>query len=225
LSDLLKQLEAALEYSFHDHQLLLQALTHRSASSNNNERLEFLGDSLLNTAISAQLFRQHSNLEEGELTRLRASLVNKDSLAEIARGIELGEYIALGSGELKSGGQRRDSILADALEALVGAIYIDSDFKSMQTVVLHLFRSRLETDEHAEIPKDCKTQLQEMLQARNMPLPVYVVESVVGQDHRQTFRVCCQVETLGIHARGAASSRRAAEQEAARQALALLADV
>ena len=222
MSDSFKQLVTALDYSFSDAKLLLQALTHRSAGSNNNERLEFLGDALLNAVISMELFEEHPRLDEGALTRLRASLVNQDTLAAVARELELGGYLALGPGELKSGGQRRDSILADALEALLGAIYIDGGFESARTVVLRLFNARLETPALPEMLKDCKTQLQEILQARNLPLPLYSLESVSGQAHQQVFQVSCQVKALDIHAQGAAGSRRAAEQKAARRVLELL---
>lgn len=222
MSDSFKQLVTVLDYSFSDAKLLLQALTHRSAGSNNNERLEFLGDALLNAVISMELFEEHPRLDEGALTRLRASLVNQDTLAAVARELELGGYLTLGPGELKSGGQRRDSILADALEALLGAIYIDGGFESVRTVVLRLFNARLATPALPETLKDCKTQLQEILQARDLPLPLYSLESVSGQAHQQVFQVSCQVKALDIHAQGAAGSRRAAEQKAARRVLELL---
>ncbi|MHB8404337.1 MAG: ribonuclease III [Gammaproteobacteria bacterium] len=222
MSDSFKQLVTTLDYSFSDAKLLLQALTHRSVGSNNNERLEFLGDALLNAVISMELFEEHPRLDEGALTRLRASLVNQDTLAAVARELELGDYLTLGTGELKSGGQRRDSILADALEALLGAIYIDGGFESVRTVVLRLFNARLAMPALPETLKDCKTKLQEILQARNLPLPLYSLESVSGQAHQQVFQVSCQVKALDIHAQGAAGSRRAAEQKAARRVLELL---
>jgi len=224
LSDSLKQLETALDYRFRNPQLLLQALTHRSASSINNERLEFLGDALLNAVISIELYDMHVQLEEGALTRLRASLVNQGALASIAHDLVLGDYLALGSGELKSGGQRRASILADSLEALLGAIYIDSGFENVRTVISRLFDTRLAAPVLPDTLKDCKTQLQEALQARDLPLPVYSVESVTGPAHQQEFHVCCQVEILGIRAQGVAGNRRAAEQEAAQHVLGLLPD-
>ena len=220
----LKQLETALNFRFGDQKLLLQALSHRSAGSNNNERLEYLGDSMLNAVISAHLFEKHAQLEEGALTRLRASLVNQASLAAVAGNLALGEYLVLGAGELKSGGQRRASILADALEALLGAIYLDAGFASMRTVVLHLFKERLAAPVIRDPMKDNKTRLQEALQARDLPLPVYSVEAITGQAHRQLFRVYCQVKALGIDARGEATNRRAAEQQAAQRVLELLAD-
>ncbi|MGA9852334.1 MAG: ribonuclease III [Gammaproteobacteria bacterium] len=222
MSDPPYRLEAALAYRFRDPQLLRQALTHRSASDINNERLEFLGDALLNVMISAELFEKHVQLEEGALTRLRASLVNQDALASVAGDIELGEYLNLGPGELKSGGQRRSSILADALEAVLGAVYLDGGFENVRAVILNLFGTRLATPVSTEALKDSKTQLQEALQARGQPLPVYSVEVVTGQAHRQVFHVNCQIDSLSIHAQGVAASRRGAEQEAARRVLELL---
>jgi ribonuclease III len=224
LNDPFRQLETAVNYRFSDPKLLVLALSHRSVGSSNNERLEFLGDSVLNAVISAQLFEQHVQLGEGALTRLRASLVNQASLAEIARDLALGGYLSLGAGELKSGGQRRASILADALEALIGAVYLDAGFESARAVILHLFKERLMAPVVQESLKDYKTRLQEALQARNLPLPVYSVEAIAGQGHQQLFRVHCRVETLGIHARGEAGNRRAAEQEAAQRIFELLAD-
>ncbi|MGH8397573.1 MAG: ribonuclease III [Gammaproteobacteria bacterium] len=222
MSDPLQRLATELDYRFLDLQLLWQALTHRSASDKNNERLEFLGDTLLNTVISAELFKQHAELDEGALTRMRANLVNQDALADVANDIALGEYLRLGSGELKSGGQRRASILSDALEAILGAVYLDGGFHSVQRVVLHLFNSRLSKPVSSETLKDSKTQLQEALQARALPLPAYNVEAVTGQAHLQIFHVNCKVEAMKISAQGVAGSRRAAEQEAARRVLELL---
>ncbi|MGH8378638.1 MAG: ribonuclease III [Gammaproteobacteria bacterium] len=222
MSDSLQRLASELDYRFHDLQLLRQALTHRSVSDKNNERLEFLGDTLLNTVISSELFKRHTELDEGALTRTRASLVNQDALAAVAHGIGLGEYLRLGPGELKSGGQRRASILADALEGILGAVYLDGGFESVQHVVLHLFNSRLSGSVSSEALKDSKTQLQEVLQARGLPLPSYNVEAVTGQAHQQIFHVNCKVEAENISAQGVAGSRRAAEQEAARHVLELL---
>jgi len=224
LSDSLKPLESVLDYRFRDRKLLLQALAHRSTGSNNNERLEFLGDSLLNTVISAQLFEKYTQLEEGPLTRLRANLVNQGTLASVARDLGLGEFLLLGPGELKSGGQRRTSILADTLEAVLGAIYIDGGFENVREVIIKLFGTRLAAPMPQENLKDCKTQLQEVLQARDMPLPKYIVASVSGEAHQQIFNVICSVESLGISSDGVAGNRRAAEQEAARGVLELLPD-
>jgi ribonuclease-3 len=224
LSDRLKQLESNLDYRFKDTKLLLQALSHRSIGSNNNERLEFLGDSLLNAVISIQLYDNYPQLEEGALTRMRASLVNQGALASVARDLGLGEYLLLGAGELKSGGQRRASILADTLEAILGAIYIDGGFESIRTVIIKQFDTRLAASMLRNTPKDNKTQLQELLQARDLPLPKYNVESVSGEAHQQVFKVSCSVDSLGVSAYGVAGNRRAAEQEAARCVLELLPD-
>lgn len=203
----------------------MQALSHRSVGGINNERLEFLGDSILNAVISAQLYQNHSNFDEGTLTRLRARLVNKGTLASLAGEIALGEHLLLGSGELKSGGQRRASILADALEALFGAIYIDSEYEHARSVILHLFAKRLAEPVVQGSLKDYKSLLQEKLQARDIPLPEYQVISIGGQAHKQIFEVSCQIGTYGINAFGVAGNRRAAEQQAAQQALELLLDV
>ncbi|MGH8283795.1 MAG: ribonuclease III [Gammaproteobacteria bacterium] len=222
MSNPLQRLATELAYRFRDPQLLWQALTHRSAGDKNNERLEFLGDALLNAVISSELFQRHAQLDEGALTRMRASLVNQDALAAVAHDIDLGESLRLGPGELKSGGQRRGSILADALEAILGAVYLDSGFDSVQTVILHLFNKRLLNPVPSEALKDSKTRLQEILQARGLPLPAYSVETVTGQSHQQVFHVNCTVVAMNISAQGVAGSRRAAEQEAARRVLELL---
>ncbi len=209
----------ALGREFSDESLLDLALTHRSAGGKNNERLEFLGDALINVCVADAIYRRHVNLEEGDLSRLRANLVNQEALAEVARELDLGAYLTLGPGELKSGGHRRASILADALEALVGAVFLDAGFTAAHDVVLGLLDTRLSSPPSTESLKDSKTRLQEVLQAREMPLPVYAVESVRGEPHRQTFRVSCSVSVLDIRTEGEAGSRRAAEQEAARHAL------
>lgn len=209
----------ALGHGFTDLGLLELALTHRSAGGRNNERLEFLGDALVNACIAEALYHRHGELEEGDLSRLRANLVNQEALAEVARGLDLGAHMVLGPGELKSGGHRRASILADALEALVGAVFLDAGFGAARGVILHLFGSRLASPPPTDSLKDAKTRLQEMLQARDLPLPAYAVESVRGEPHQQVFRVSCSVESLQIRTEGEAGSRRAAEQEAAKHAL------
>lgn len=219
MTDTHASLLKALGRGFTDQGLLELALTHRSAGSHNNERLEFLGDALINACIAEALYRRHSGLEEGDLSRLRASLVNQEALAEVARGFDLGIHLTLGPGELKSGGHRRASILADTLEALVGAVFLDAGFDAARDVVMHLFESRLASSPPSESLKDAKTRLQEMLQARDLPLPAYAVESVSGEPHRQVFRVSCSLEPLQIRTEGEAGSRRAAEQEAAKHAL------
>lgn len=208
-----------LGHRFADDGLLELALTHRSAGGRNNERLEFLGDALINACVAETLYRRHGELEEGDLSRLRASLVNQEALADLARGLDLGAHLVLGPGELKSGGHRRPSILADALEALVGAVFLDAGFAVARDVVLSLLAVRLASTPSAESLKDAKTRLQEVLQARDLPLPVYEVVSVRGEPHRQVFRVSCRLEPLEIRTEGEAGSRRGAEQEAARHAL------
>ncbi|MGB5276635.1 MAG: ribonuclease III [Gammaproteobacteria bacterium] len=211
-----------LGYTFKNESLLEQALTHRSAASANNERLEFLGDAILNFVIAARLFEQYPEMQEGDLSRLRASLVNKDSLADIARLLQLGEYIRLGSGELKSGGRRRDSILADAVESIFGAVFLDSSFDDCRQLVLHLYADKLHNIPDVNTLKDAKTQLQELLQSRRYPRPVYRVLEVSGQAHRQVFTVECAVEELDSITIARGESRRKAEQAAAELAIAKL---
>jgi ribonuclease-3 len=207
-----------LGHSFADARLLEQALTHRSASHANNERLEFLGDALVNLFVAELVYERHPRADEGEMTRLRAALVNGAALAEIARAEEIGERLHLGGGELKSGGFRRDSILADAFEALVAAIYADAGWQVCRDVVRRLFSERVAAG--ANTPKDAKTQLQELLQGRNLPLPVYELVGSSGEDHARIFDVTCRVERFDVSATGSASSRRAAEQAAAERVLA-----
>ncbi len=211
-----------LGYRFNDGLLLESALTHRSAGSRNNERLEFLGDAILSYVISAELYRRFPEADEGSLSRLRASLVKGDTLAELARSLELGEYLQLGSGELKSGGFRRGSILADAFEAILGAIYLDSGIDEVSALVLREFSSRLESASPVAVLKDPKTRLQEYLQARRQPLPEYEVVEVVGAAHAQTFKVSCRVEGIDTPVYAQGGSRRKAEQTAAEEALRLL---
>ena len=207
-----------LGYTFTDDALLRTALTHRSAAGTNNERLEFLGDSILNFVIAEALFEHYPKAREGELSRLRASLVKGDTLADAARAIELGDYLNLGSGELKSGGFRRDSILADALEALLAAVYLDSDFATCRALIRRLFGPQLAALPAADQLKDPKTRLQEALQARQQALPVYDVLAVSGEPHDQKFTVRCTIDN-GLVTVAEGASRRKAEQEAARQAL------
>jgi ribonuclease-3 len=202
-----------------DPALLAAALTHRSASSRNNERLEFLGDAVLNMVVAEQLYRLYPEATEGDLSRLRARVVSADPLAEVAQRIGLGERLLLGSGELKSGGFRRQSIVADALEALIGALYLDGGLEVARAAVLRLLAERIASAPDAGSLKDAKTRLQEYLQSRALPLPSYTVESVAGEPHAQHFRVQCRVESLGRSAPGEGSSRRRAEQEAAQRVL------
>ena len=210
----------ALGYPFRQTQLLEEALTHRSAGGRNNERLEFLGDSILNFVIAAELYATHPRAAEGELSRLRATLVREETLAELAQRLNLGDHLRLGSGEMKSGGFRRASILADALEAVIGAVYLDSDFETCQRLILRHYQERLAALPAVSELKDPKTRLQEYMQARQRALPVYQVLGISGEDHAQSFRVECVVDAVRTVAVG--SSRRRAEQEAARRALELL---
>jgi len=210
---------ARLGYEFRDPALLEAALTHRSAGRRNYERLEFVGDAVLNFAVAALLYRACPDADEGELSRYRATLVSGSSLAEVAAELRLGEQLRLGGGEMKSGGHRRSSILADALEALLGAVYLDGGTGAASTVIEALFADRLGALPQAHELKDPKTRLQEQLQARGLPLPAYAVEAVSGEPHEQWFVARCEVESLDLQALGEGSSRRRAEQEAARQLL------
>jgi len=211
--------QSFLGHVFADAPLLRRALTHRSAGHDNNERLEFLGDALLNLFVAELVYEKHPRATEGEMTRLRAALVNGGALAELARAEELGDRLNLGPGELKSGGYRRDSILADAFEALVAAIYLDSGWGACRDTVRRLFDARVASG--ANTPKDAKTRLQELLQGRNLPLPAYDLVGASGEDHARTFVVTCSIESLGVSTHGSGSSRRAAEQVAAEHALEL----
>ena len=206
----------SLGYEFRQPELLQKALTHRSAGSSNNERLEFLGDSILSYVISVDLFKRFSDIDEGSLSRLRASLVKGETLAVIARELSLGDYLRLGPGELKSGGYRRSSILADAFEAILGAIYLDSDVDTVQAIILKLFSKRLSEVNPDTALKDPKTRLQEFLQSRQLPLPIYEVINISGKAHAQTFKVSCQVEGVQDAVIAEGSSRRKAEQAAAK---------
>ena len=208
-----------LGYSFKDENLLASALTHRSAGSRHNERLEFLGDALLNFVIARELYQRVPRADEGDLSRLRASLVKGHSLAELARSISLGDQLKLGSGELKSGGYRRESILADALEAMLGAILLDGGTRAASEAILVLFAERLDNLPKADQLKDPKTRLQEWLQARNIAFPTYEVDDVQGAAHNQRFSVCCRVDSLGQVTTGRGTSRRKAEQVCAEEML------
>ncbi|MFQ6021128.1 MAG: ribonuclease III [Acidiferrobacterales bacterium] len=212
-----------LNYEFRDLELLECALTHSSKGADNYERLEFLGDSVLNFAISAALYERYPDLSEGELTRLRASLVKKETLARLARQLRLGDHLRLGAGELKSGGFERDSILADALEAVFGAIFLDTNIDHARSVILAAYRDVLADVTPETLRKDPKTQLQEYLQKRLLATPVYNIVAVTGEAHEQTFHVECVVPGLEQPVQGSGKSRRTAEQEAATTALKLLA--
>lgn len=210
-----------LHYTFNHLKLLEAALTHRSAGSANNERLEFLGDAILNFVIAAELYRRFPLASEGELSRLRATLVRGEALAELACALNIGAYLSLGQGELKSGGALRASTLADALEAIIGAIYLDGGFVACETVVRSFYQNRFDSISPTTDLKDPKTRLQEYLQARKMAPPLYRVLIVNGNPHAQTFRVECAVEGSYI-TYGEGSSRRRAEQQAAYKALELI---
>lgn len=206
-------------YRFADPTLLERALTHRSAGARNNERLEFLGDALVNLIVAEALYLRWPRADEGALTRARAQLVREQSLAGVARRLDLGQRLVLGPGELKSGGYRRDSILADALEALVGAIYVDGGFEACRSIVLPWFEPQIEQIDPRQLAKDPKTRLQEWLQARQLALPEYVVLETEGSDHERTFRVLCRLPEFELEAEGLGGARRAAEQAAAAAAL------
>jgi len=205
-----------------DPELFAIALTHRSAAGDNNERLEFLGDAVLNLLVADRLYREFPLASEGDLSRLRARLVSEDPLAGVAAGLGLGEALRLGSGELKTGGFRRQSILADAFEAVVGALYVDAGLEQARRSVLPLFDPLVRELPHPDELKDAKTRLQEHLQAQGLPLPRYNLEGVEGEPHAQTFHVRCEAPTLGAPSEGSGSSRRRAEQQAAERMLARL---
>ena len=213
-------LQRKLGYSFAQASLLQQALTHRSHSAPHNERLEFLGDSVLNCCVAHELYQRFGDLKEGELSRLRASLVRQEALAELAQKLELGTYLRLGEGELKSGGFRRPSILADGLEALFGAVFMDGGYAAVEAVIHGLYASLLDHLDPQSLGKDPKTLLQELLQARKIPLPQYAVMATQGAAHQQLFQVECQIPQLAIRTTGYGASRRIAEQEAAQLAFA-----
>jgi len=214
----LKQLQQQLGYTFSSPELLQRALTHRSAAREHNERLEFLGDALLGSVIAALLHEHHANATEGDLSRMRSALVNGQMLASIARELALGDLLQLGAGERKSGGRERDSILSDAVEAIIGAVYLDGGFPACEQLVHHLFEGRLQEAS----PRDPKTELQELMQARGLPLPVYRVLEISGEEHSQVFRVACTVSELDSATEGSGRSRRVAERNAAIGALAAL---
>lgn len=216
------ELARRLGHQFSDPSLFELSLTHRSCGKRNNERLEFLGDSILNFVIAEALYAKFPEAREGQMSRLRALLVKGETLSEIARELGLGEYLRLGSGELKSGGFRRDSILADAVEAIIGAIYLDTDMDCARGFILSWYQTRLQALDLNETLKDSKTRLQEFLQSRREALPKYELLSVEGEAHAQTFHIRCEVSLLDTATEGVGNSRRQAEQEAARAALAAL---
>lgn len=212
----IKTLQAHLHYVFKNETLLVHALTHRSKQTlANNERLEFLGDSILSLVISTEIFHRHDKLQEGELSRLRAALVKGETIAKIASELHVGDFLQLGPGELRSGGHLRESILAGAFEAVIGAIYLDSDFQTVQRCVLTWYGSLIETINTQTDVKDAKTILQEKMQAKKMSLPIYEC-TVKGDAHEQIFTVICHVDELKFETQGESTSRRKAEQIAAK---------
>ena len=208
-------LQRRLQHEFSNQNLLSQAVTHRSFSLDHNERLEFLGDSVLNLAVADLLYERLSALPEGDLSRVRANLVKQDTLHQLAVGLGLPEVLRLGEGEARSGGQKRPSILADALEALIGAVYLDAGFAAAQALVHRLFKAVEINPDMEAIGKDPKTELQEWLQGRKMNLPLYRVVATLGAAHKQTFDVECEIVELNFSERGIGGSRRAGEQAAA----------
>ena len=211
----LSALQDRLQHRFSDAQLLARALTHRSASADHNERLEFLGDSVLNLAVAALLYGRLSNLPEGDLSRVRANLVKQETLHQVAVALDLHQVIRLGEGEARSGGNKRPSILADALEAIIGAVHLDAGYGAAEALVHRLFESVEITPQMPAAARDPKTELQEWLQGRKMKLPIYRVAATLGAAHKQTFDVECEVPELGAVERGIGASRRAGEQAAA----------
>lgn len=215
-------LQARLQHRFSDTRLLQRALTHRSFGADHNERLEFLGDSVLSLAVSSLLFDKLREVPEGELSRVRANLVKQETLHQLALGLRLPQELRLGEGEMRSGGQNRPSILADALEALIGAVYLDAGYGAAQALVHRLFETVEVNPDMAAAAKDPKTELQELLQGRKLKLPTYRVVGTLGAAHQQTFDVECEIPELGLNERGIGSSRRAGEQAAAAAVLAQL---
>ena len=218
----LDALQTAIGHRFSRLELLQQAVTHRSFGSPHNERLEFLGDSIVNCVIAIALFERFGELREGDMSRLRANLVRQEALYRLADGLKLGDYLRLGEGEMKSGGHRRPSILADALEAIFAAVFLDAGFEGAKAVIDRLYAASLAGLDPARALKDPKTALQEWLQGRRMPLPRYSLADTRGEAHQQEFEVECEIAGLGLKTRGVGVSRRAAEQQSAQRALELL---
>lgn len=222
VDDPLAALQSRLQHRFSDPRLLARALTHRSFSSEHNERLEFLGDSVLNLAVSALLYERLQSLPEGDLTKVRASMVRQEPLHQLAVGLGLPALLKLGEGEVRTNGRQRPSILADALEAVLGAVYLDAGYPAAEALVRRLFQDVVMQPSLAAAAKDAKTELQELLQGRKMQLPVYRVVATLGAAHKQTFDVECEVAELGLVERGIGASRRAGEQAAAAAMLQVL---
>jgi len=217
-------LEKRLGLSFSNRALLEQALTHRSAGKSNNERLEFVGDAVLGMVIADRLYHQFPDANEGQMSRLRSALVKREALALIARTLKLGDFLTLGEGEQRSGGHTRDSILADATEAVLGACFYDQGYEVVRDLILRLHKKNLAGLTLEQDQKDPKTRLQEWLQARHHPLPVYAVARVDGEQHKQSFHIICSIRELGLSVESVGSSRRKAEQQAASMLLEKLHD-
>ena len=215
-------LSRIIHYTFNDPSFMIMALTHRSFSSQHNERLEFLGDSVLSFLIANELYKRFPRIDEGDLSRLRAQLVKESSLSTIATSMGLGDFIRLGEGELKSAGWRRPSILADTFESIIGAIYLDGGIEPTHEFVLRFFETQLNEIDPKLIQKDPKTLLQELLQSKKSDLPIYTVVSIEGEAHSQIFTIECQIKKSNIKTQGVGNSRRIAEQEAASRAYQLM---
>lgn len=215
----LKLIQKAIGYQFNDPQLLIQALTHRSAHHQHNERLEYLGDAILGSVIATQLYQQFPKADEGQLSRLRSFLVKEKALSELATQLNFSQFLILGSGELKSGGFRRDSILSDTFEAIIGAVLLDSDYLTAQSYILNLYRKKLSEISLEKAQKDPKTRLQEWLQGRGYNTPEYIVVDSKGKDHAKLYWVNCELDFKNIKVTGQGSSRRRAEQAAAEKAI------
>jgi ribonuclease-3 len=218
----LHQLEQIIGYQFQDKSLLMLALTHRSAKSEHNERLEFIGDGIVNFIVGEALFHNNPSAPEGELSRWRASLVQRETLAELARVWHLEQYVLVGPGEKNMGGHERPSTLANAFEAILGALYFDAGFEQTKKIILNVFSPRLSTHSIQNIQKDAKTMLQEYLQAKQHPLPIYEITNKKGQEHETLFEVSCTLTKLQKHSKGYGTSKRKAEQDAAQNMLNLL---
>lgn len=219
---LMDLLQRKIGYFFNQYDLLSQALTHKSAGNQHNERFEFLGDAILNYVITSVLYHKFPCVNEGGMSRMRANLVQENTLVELAREFDLSDYLQLGPGELKTGGCQRASILANTIEALIGGIFLDSDIKKVEILIFHWYKTRLEQINPEDKQKDPKTRLQEYLQHRHQPLPVYRVKCIAGSAHDQIFSVNCQINELNIPVIGFGSSRRKAEQDAAEKVLKVL---
>lgn len=216
---MIKKLQKTLGYTFQTKEILKQALTHCSASSRHNERLEFLGDSILSFVISYALYKHFPTINEGDMSRMRAKLVQGNTLSKLACEFQIGQYVTLGPGEIKSGGSQRESILANTIEALIGGIFLDSDIQTIENLILGWYKSRLKNIHPNNTKKDSKTRLQEYLQSKHLPLPEYIIAQVYGEAHNQLFTIQCKILDIKNHVIGFGSSKRKAEKNAANAAL------